>query len=58
MKQIKVGYRLVGSVNNPILTKYFETEAEFEAWREAQVNILILFVEREGTAALARVYGF
>lgn len=54
---ITVQYRLIGNVDNALLTKEFKTNTEFRAWQKDQINILILSVEYSGVATMEKLYG-
>lgn len=54
---VKLEYRLVGNVNNPVLTKEFKTHTECDSWVKAQGNILVVAIESSGAQALNRIFG-
>lgn len=54
---IKLEYRLIGSISNPVLTKEFNTRADCDAWVKAQGNVLVVSIESSGAAALGRIFG-
>lgn len=54
---VTLKYRLAGSLNNPVLSKEFNSHAEAMSWAKAQGNVFIVEIESTGAAALNRIFG-
>ena len=50
-------YRLIGDVNNPVLTKEFKTREDMVDWGKSCGNIIILTTTLSGAESYGRVYG-
>lgn len=53
---VTLKYRLIGSVDYPVLSKSFNTRSECNAWVAAN-PVLVLEIESSGASAYSRIFG-